>query len=44
VLASAKTVAAVERLAKSDRKLAATMDQWDCDPMILNTPDESGTS
>src|SRR6266404_6097244 len=39
VLASAKTVAAVERLAKSDRKLAATMDQWDCDPMILNTPD-----
>jgi putative DNA primase/helicase len=38
LLASAKTVAAVERLAKSDRKLAATMDQWDSDPMILNTP------
>lgn len=31
-LASAKTVAAVERLAKSDRRLAATVDQWDADP------------
>jgi len=39
VLASAKTVFAVERLAKADRRLAATMDQWDRDPMILNTPD-----
>jgi putative DNA primase/helicase len=37
-LASAKTVAAVERLAKADRRLAATMDQWDVDPMLLNTP------
>jgi len=37
-LASAKTVAAVERLAKSDRRLAATVDQWDADPWILNTP------
>jgi putative DNA primase/helicase len=27
-LASAKTVAAVEKLAKSDRRLAATVDQW----------------
>ena len=31
-LASAKTVAAVERLAKADRKLAATFEQWDTDP------------
>lgn len=37
-LASAKTVAAVERLAKSDRRLAATTDQWDADPWLLNTP------
>ena len=34
----AKTVAAVERLAKSDRRLAATIDQWDADPWRLNTP------
>ena len=39
ILASAKTVANVERLSKADRRLAATMDQWDLDPMILNTPD-----
>lgn len=39
ILASAKTVANIERLAKADRRLAATMDQWDLDPMILNTPD-----
>jgi len=38
VLASAKTVAAVERLAKADRRLAATQDQWDADPWFLNTP------
>ena len=38
VLASAKTVAAVERLAKADRRLAATVDQWDADPWALNTP------
>lgn len=38
VLASAKTVAAVERLARSDRRLAATVDQWDTDPWLLNTP------
>lgn len=37
-LASAKTVAAVERLAKSDRRIAATTDQWDADPWLLNTP------
>jgi putative DNA primase/helicase len=38
VLASAKTVAAVERLAKADRRLAATVGQWDADPRLLNTP------
>lgn len=37
VIASAKTVAAVERLAKSDRRIAATIDQWDADPWLLNT-------
>jgi putative DNA primase/helicase len=38
-LASAKTVAAVERLARADRRLAATVDQWDGDPWLLNTPE-----
>jgi putative DNA primase/helicase len=38
-LASAKTVAAVERLAKADRRIAATIEQWDADPWLLNTPD-----
>jgi putative DNA primase/helicase len=37
-VASAKTVAAVERLARADRRLAATTDQWDADPWLLNTP------
>jgi putative DNA primase/helicase len=40
-VASAKTVAAIERLATVDRRLAATVDQWDADPWLLNTP--SGT-
>ena len=38
LIASAKTVAAVERLAQADRRLAATVDQWDADPWVLNTP------
>ena len=37
-IASAKTVAAVERLAKADRHHAAIADQWDADPWLLNTP------
>lgn len=37
-VASAKTVAAVERLARADRQHAATVDQWDRDPWLLNTP------
>ncbi len=36
-LASAKTVAAVERLAKADRRLASAMEQWDHDDWALNT-------
>ena len=34
---SAKTVAAVERLARADQQIAATTDQWDRDPWLLNT-------
>ena len=33
----AKTVAAVERLAKADRRLAATATQWDADGWAFNT-------
>ena len=36
-LSSASTVSAVERLARSDQRLAATVDQWDQDPWLLNT-------
>src|SRR5437763_480003 len=38
-IASAKTVAAVVTLAKADRRHAATTDQWDAHPWLLNTPD-----
>lgn len=37
-VASAKTVAAIVTLARADRRLAATVDQWDRDPWLLNTP------
>jgi putative DNA primase/helicase len=37
-LASAITVAAIERLARADRRHAATVDQWDSDRWLLNTP------
>jgi putative DNA primase/helicase len=37
-VASAKTVTAVERLAKADRAHAASAAQWDADPWLLNTP------
>lgn len=37
-ICSAKTIAAVERIAKSDRVHAATLDMWDSDPWLLNTP------
>ena len=35
---SAKTTAAIESLARSDRRLATTSDIWDADPWLLNTP------
>jgi putative DNA primase/helicase len=35
-IASAKTVAAVERLARADRRIAATVDQFDVKPWLLN--------
>jgi putative DNA primase/helicase len=37
-LTNAKTVAAVEKLAKSDRRIAASADVWDGDDWLLNTP------
>ena len=37
-LTSAKTIAAVVGLARSHRRLAATVAQWDADPWLLNTP------
>lgn len=36
-VASAKTVAATERLARCDRRHASTVEQWDADPWLLNT-------
>ena len=38
IIASAKTRAAIVSLASDDRRLAATIDQWDKDPWLLNTP------
>jgi putative DNA primase/helicase len=37
-LASKATRAAVENMAQSDRRHAATSEQWDADPWLLNTP------
>src|SRR5262249_11083764 len=37
-LCEAKTIAAVERIARANRALAATVDQWDRDPWLLNAP------
>jgi putative DNA primase/helicase len=37
--ADARSVAAVERLARADRRHAATTDIWDSNPWLLNTPD-----
>jgi putative DNA primase/helicase len=41
-VASGKTVAAVERLARADRRLAATTRQWDGNGWMLNTDDDGG--
>ena len=38
-VASAKTVAAVEKLAQADPRLATATDAWDPDPWLLNTQD-----
>jgi len=38
-IASAKTVAAVVSLSRADRRHAATVEQWDSQPWLLNTPD-----
>jgi putative DNA primase/helicase len=37
-IASRKTIAAVVNLARADRRIAATAEQWDSDPWLLNTP------
>jgi putative DNA primase/helicase len=37
-LAGASTVGGVERLARTDRKHAATADEWDADIWLFNTP------
>jgi putative DNA primase/helicase len=37
-IASARTIAAIEKLARADRQHAATVDIWDADPWLLNTP------
>lgn len=36
-VSSAGTVSSVERLCKSDRRHAATIEQWDSDPWLLNS-------
>ena len=40
-IASAKTVASVERLAKADRRIAGTTGQFDADPDTFNTEEET---
>ena len=37
-LASSGTAGGAERLARTDRRHAATADEWDADPWLLNTP------
>jgi P4 family phage/plasmid primase-like protien len=37
-LAAASTVAAIEKLVRSDRRHALAADAWDADPWLLNTP------
>jgi putative DNA primase/helicase len=40
-VASAKTVAAVERLARADRRLVATVDQWNADPWLFTDAEQT---
>ena len=37
-LAAAQTVSAIQRLVRADRRHTATVEQWDSDPLLLNTP------
>lgn len=37
-IATGKTVAAIEKLARTDRRHASTVEIWDADPWLLNTP------
>jgi putative DNA primase/helicase len=37
-MSSARMVAGVEKLVRSDRRHASTPEQWDADPWLLNTP------
>src|SRR5207237_4141993 len=39
-IASAKTIAAIEKLARADRQHATTVDQWDADTFVFNVPPE----
>jgi hypothetical protein len=39
-IASAKTVAAVVSLGRADRRLAATVEQWNADPWVLTTKED----
>jgi putative DNA primase/helicase len=41
-IARASTVAAIERLVRADRTHAATVDQWDSNMWLLNTPGGAG--
>jgi P4 family phage/plasmid primase-like protien len=37
-ISSARTIAAIERVARTAREHAADVDQWDADPWVLSTP------
>jgi putative DNA primase/helicase len=39
-ITSAKTIAAIEKLARADRQHATTVDQWDADTFVFNVPPE----
>jgi hypothetical protein len=38
MLSKGKTVSAVEQLARSDRRVASVVDQWDSNHLLFNTP------
>ena len=40
---AAKTVAAVVQLARADRRLSATVEQWDANPQLFATPRDADT-